>query len=699
MQRNRIIPIALLFLLMSVGIAARLVQLQGMDWRDHALRASNIHRSIRYTPAPRGQIVDSRGVILARDEPAVRATFLLSELEPVRWVARRLTKILRSNDDTFPWNEDVLWRSIQGAREQIREQFARDIDHQEHPWLTRVDPQCGRAVARAIARRPEDFPGIHAVKAGDSYTISIDPDGLFAGEIGIRKMEKVLALEPGELWSKVELAYDRVQDPDVKLQEREWVFRRQRHPLHEDVPPSLVVAISTEPEKWPGIHLEEVHDRVHPLDPFLGQLLGHTGLPSQAIVDAWESRQEPIIDRLVLRDLRVFEAVRMYSHHSADRVGRSGLESALEESLRGVPGAEVRILDQRRRSVGSALDVANAIKGSDTRLTIDSQLSRFCIDQMQEQGVQTGAVVMLDVRSGAAFCWASLPQQGMEVYRDRDLYRSRSQPRDGWFHDRVSAWPVDPGSTFKTVVGLAALQEGLVTADEKIVCNGVLDPGRPDRSRCSNHPVGITVDLSDALARSCNVYFYKLGQRLGIDKMIATGESLGLWQLSRSGIASEAVGLKPRANPVGTAIGRGFTVTPLQMARVALSIACRGKSPGVKVVTTIDGEAAQPEIELRHFESVIDGMVSAVRDRGGTASRSSYGLSVFDVAVKSGSAQISSDPSYHAWLIGFTPVVEPQFAFAISLQDVPQHGGEACAPLLASILEWLEQHRGMELRR
>ncbi|HIK82528.1 MAG TPA: hypothetical protein EYF93_06465, partial [Planctomycetes bacterium] len=92
MQRVRILFIATLLILLAAGIGSRLVVLQGLEWREHALRASSMHRSIRYFPAPRGRILDSRGIVLACDVPVVRASFLLSELEPVRWVARRLAK-------------------------------------------------------------------------------------------------------------------------------------------------------------------------------------------------------------------------------------------------------------------------------------------------------------------------------------------------------------------------------------------------------------------------------------------------------------------------------------------------------------------------------------------------------------------------------------------------------------------------------
>lgn len=700
MQRSRILPLAILILLLTVVVGLRLVQLQAMEWREHALRASSIHRSVRYIPAPRGEITDTRGVLLAGDVPVIRATFLLSELEPVRWVARRLARSIGTSVDGFPWDGDALWSSLQKARLSLRNDIIRGVPLPEHAWLKNLDVKSGRQLKSTIGLRPEDFPGVRVEDNGDSCTVLIDPQQLFAGEIAIRRLERELDLVAGTLWDQVESVYAKVQDPAVDIQEREWIFRRQRHLLLEKMPSQLVVDISTHPEKWPGIHLEEAHDRIHPRDPHLGQLLGHAGLPTERETDLWKQRQEPIIDRLALRDLRTFEALRPFSHHSADRVGRSGLEKSLEQQLRGKSGAEVRILDHRRRLVGTPLQVAPAIRGQNVRLAIDSEFSEQCARYLRQAGVAQGAAVFIDVASGEAFGWTSLPAQGMEVYRDRDLYAERSQSDQGWFYDRVSSWPVDPGSTFKTVVALLALQAGVVEPDEIVICDGILDPSQPNSNRCSNHPRGLELDLPLALSRSCNVYFYKLGQRLGIERIVEGAKGLGLWKRTGCGIISEARGIAPNTNPTGTAIGRGFTTTVLQMAQVALSISCRGETPGIRLIGDQVGTPLNPRIDLKHYETVIDGMVSAVRDRGGTASKPEYQLRGFDVAVKTGTVGISgSENLNHAWAIGFAPIVEPTVAFAISAQNVPGHGGDTCAPLLAKMLQWLVENREMELGR
>ena len=113
MQRRRILSLALLIVVLAMIVGWRLVQLQAVEWRQHALRAASIHRSVRYIPAPRGEIRDARGWLLAGDVPVIRATFVLSELEPVRWVARRLARVIGNSSDGFPWGADQLWSSLQ----------------------------------------------------------------------------------------------------------------------------------------------------------------------------------------------------------------------------------------------------------------------------------------------------------------------------------------------------------------------------------------------------------------------------------------------------------------------------------------------------------------------------------------------------------------------------------------------------------
>ena len=189
-----------------------------------------MHRSVLYSPGPRGEISDRYGVILARSIPEIRVTFLLSELEPVRWVARRIESILSSAPDgLYPWDEEAFYNSLEQLRSRFREQIAQGLTPLEIPWLKRIDPATGARIDRIIRRRPENYPGVRIQKSGDVMTLLLDPMKLFAGEMAIRR----LAMEdqrwaPDDLWARVSSVYEKVGDENIPMATRDWMFRRKR---------------------------------------------------------------------------------------------------------------------------------------------------------------------------------------------------------------------------------------------------------------------------------------------------------------------------------------------------------------------------------------------------------------------------------------------------------------------------------------
>ncbi|MDG1455344.1 MAG: penicillin-binding transpeptidase domain-containing protein, partial [Planctomycetota bacterium] len=282
-------------------------------------------------------------------------------------------------------------------------------------------------------------------------------------------------------------------------------------------------------------------------------------------------------------------------------------------------------------------------------------------------------------------------------------------------------WPIDPGSTFKPIVALIALSEGVLSPGETIDCQGYFDLQDRRANRCENHSRG-PIGLEEALAKSCNVFFYKLGQRLGLEKLIAGAEDFGFWQATIESdwrnvdddqfdrLPSEKYGQKPNSNPVGAAIGRGFIVTPIQMAKAAMILARRGDFSPVKMFQVSDsatkttkgrGRPVLDNLKPDHFESVIQGMQEAVEYGSAKNSR----LKDYNAAVKTGTVRVmktfqgrtSSTEYKHAWMIGFAPADQPKVAFAIVLQNQEKSGGKI-APLLEDALDWLQVNRGMKFR-
>ena len=678
-----------------------------------------MHRSVLYSPGPRGEISDRHGVTLSRSIPEIRVTFLLSELEPVRWVARRIESILSSAPDgLYPWDEDEFYDSLEQVRSRFRMQIAQGLTPLEIPWLKRIDPATGARIDRIIRRRPENYPGVRIQKSGDVMTLLLDPLKLFAGEMAVRR----LAMEdqrwtPDELWARVSSVYRKVGEDSIPMATRDWMFRRKRHLLLTGLDPDLVIEITLNPEKWPGLYLEEVQNREQPLQPLLSKLLGRTGVVTKEKKQQWEKNEEFIIDHLRLKDLRTIQTLRKVAHHSADQVGRSGLEGHLEESLRGTPGAQIRTVDARRRPIGGPGELIEATRGENVQLTIDAELSQAGIEWLSDafetnfmsQGLSVpdykrAALVVLDVKSGEVLGLSSLPQLDPTAYKSADQYEKFSENYPNYFLDFSIGHSIDPGSTFKPIVALVGFSEGVLLPEEKIRCEGVFDPSNPRSNTCRNHPYG-EIGIEEAISKSCNVYFNEVGNRLGLERLISGGRQFGLWERvllphpgSSEYLSFEGAGVEPNKNPVGSAIGRGFELTPLQIANAALLIARRGDR--IPISLFMDPEALATErslkipesplgLQTRHYDVVIKGMKQAAIS--GTARKSR--LKNWNAAVKTGTVKFKKANNRHAWMMGFAPAEDPEIAFAVVLQHQPGSGAST-VPVVEQLLEWLEIHRG-----
>jgi penicillin-binding protein 2 len=417
------------------------------------------------------------------------------------------------------------------------------------------------------------------------------------------------------------------------------------------------------------------------------------------------------VDLLRLRTMRSFAALRDGSHHSEDHVGHSGIESTCEELLRGLSGATLQVVDYRQNPVGDPLDSEPPEPGRDVALTLDLELCAHLDALAALRDPHGAAMLVADCRTGEILGWSSYPAAPPSVFRDPAEVQRIQGLRRAHFYDRPASYPMEPGSIFKTVVALAALEEGVIDASERIPCHGAYDEARLDSLRCPNHAPHLDLDLEEALMRSCNVYFYRVGgDRLGIGKVGEWAARVGFWQ-PVGGIPAEALGVPPRGSPHSVAIGDSFTTTPIACLRFVCMLANRGRDPGLTLLAGVPGRPLPPiEAHESTWRHIIAGLDAAVHDPRGTAEDASFGLAPFDCAAKTGTAGIpgaklppgpDGEPRElnRAWLIGFAPVDEPQLAFVIALERVEGHGGAECAPIAARILEWFEAERGLPLRR
>ncbi|TEB17903.1 Penicillin-binding protein A [Pelotomaculum sp. FP] len=365
-----------------------------------------------------------------------------------------------------------------------------------------------------------------------------------------------------------------------------------------------------------------------------------------------------------------------------ERYGRAGLESAYDRNLLGMEGAD-RFRNLLNRLLGREQ------LGGDVTLTLDSALQKLAMDLL---GGRRGAVVLLDPRTGAVRVMASSPSY--DPNRLEDIWPQLLQDPQAPLINRATQGAYPPGSTFKIITAAAALATDLSLAEKRFDCPGYLVVNGFKLDDTAAHG---EVDLTRALAVSCNTTFAQLGLIAGAEGFQRAVKAFGLLQEPPVGIPARAgtmaaAGAMTPTELASSAIGQGeVLVSPLQMALSAAAIANRGIIMQPYLVDTVKDSlgttvkqqvartwltATTPEIA----EKIKAGMTSAVKN--GTAQAAA--VSGMQVAGKTGSAQ-NPQGQTHAWFIGFAPSDQPRLAVAVVLENAGS-GGAVAAPVAGSLL-------------
>jgi penicillin-binding protein 2 len=395
-----------------------------------------------------------------------------------------------------------------------------------------------------------------------------------------------------------------------------------------------------------------------------------------------------------------------------DMIGKTGIERQYEEVLRGVDGRLLEVVDSLGRSRGE-MTREEPKRGGSVRLTLDYDLQRKAEEVLAGK---EGAVVVMDPKSGDVLALASYPNF------DPARFINRFTPEEWMSLVGDPSFPLEarairglysPGSIFKIVMALAGLDAGYVNPETTYFCSGSKEFYGTVRS-CWFKPGHGSMNLVNAIRNSCNIYFYSLGQRMGIVPIASYARMLGLGRKTGIDIPGEKEGLVPdpdwkkrttgavwyRGETISVAIGQGpLLVTPLQIAEMTACVANRG-IPVVPRLVAAGGApvTAGQRIPLRAetFESVIQGMWMSVNAEGtGRGAR----VEGFDVCGKTGSTQwISTERAErlaqqgkevrktHSWFSGFAPMSDPKIVVTV-LVEFGGGGGAAAAPLAGQIFD------------
>lgn len=404
--------------------------------------------------------------------------------------------------------------------------------------------------------------------------------------------------------------------------------------------------------------------------------------------------------------------------HQGSIVGQYGVEKSYDRHMRGVAGqknVEVDAVGHEKK----ATVVEKPQAGNDLYLTIDARLQKVAEDLL---GEEHGAIVALDPNSGDILAMASRPAFDPNVL-SRELTAKQwveiVQDEGRPLNNRASQGQYPPGSTFKIPMAIAALETKTMSPSSTVFCNGGYQFGKRlyHDWKAGGHGY---VDLHNALVHSCDVYFYTLGQRMGIDVMAEFGRDFGLGKVTGVELPSERSGIMPSTEwkqkakneqwlpgeTISAAIGQGYvTVTPLQMASLIGTVANNGINYRPRLVQAIMDRMtgnlqempAVPRgklnVKAETFRLVKEALADVVTK--GTATRAKSSL--VTIGGKTGTAQVAalrtgpeeSIPKKfrdHAWFVAFAPVESPKIAVAV-IGEHMGHGGAAAAPLAKEVIE------------
>ncbi len=469
---------------------------------------------------------------------------------------------------------------------------------------------------------------------------------------------------------------------------RETVARRRREPsyrpivLIENASFSQVAAIWSRQLELPGIIYQESPARRYATETMAAHLFGYVG----EITEAQLQRAD-------------FEGV-----ESGTIVGQAGIEQAYNRLLMGTDGVKTVPVNSVGREIGKPVAMQNPIEGRRLQLTIDADVQKATEDGFTVTGLN-GAAVVLDPRSGEVLSFSSRPAYDPNAFAagiDRATWAALNTDELKPLQNRALQGRYSPGSTFKMAVGLAGLEEGVITPDFKVHCGG----GANFYGRfflCHKKEGHGLVDLRHAIEQSCDVYFYTVGNMLGVDRIHKWATLFGLGVKSNIDLPNELTGLVPSTawkattrekkwyagETISVAIGQGqVSVTPVSLAVYAATLGNGGTRITPHLVKAVDEGAGWKAIPTPAPQSVVEvtpEKLAAIRDgmwmvvnAGGTGRRAQ--IPGHDVCGKTGTAQVISntgrlaaaksgkDLRDHGWFVFFAPRDNPEIAGVVFVE-------------------------------
>ncbi len=446
----------------------------------------------------------------------------------------------------------------------------------------------------------------------------------------------------------------------------------------------------------PGIVIDEGLTRYYPFGAGMAHILGYVSSVSDK-----DMKDDPLLEV------------------PGFKIGKSGIEKYLEKALRGESG-NLKLEVNAYGRIMKEIERVDGIPGKDVQLTIDSRLQQKAFELF---GEESGAAVLLDVHTGEILAFVSAPSfdpnmmtQGLSTEDWNALLHNERNP----LTDKAISGQYSPGSTFKMIVALAALEAGVIKPETRTYCAGKMFLGN-HAFHCWKKEGHGHLNVVEALQHSCDIFFYETAQKLGIEKIADMARRFGLGSKINIGLENEKAGLIPdkewklrrfgepwqQGESLISGIGQGYILTtPLQLATMTARLVNGGYEIKPTFLKVSDGEKSKIkkiDVSPANLELIKEGMYAVVNKPGGTAWRSQFDYHGQRMGGKTGTTQVrritmkerregikkESELPWrlrnHALFVGYAPHDNPKYAVAVLVE----HGGggsSVAAPLAGKIL-------------
>ena len=521
-----------------------------------------------------------------------------------------------------------------------------------------------------------------------SFEVYLVPEDLKEDLEVLARVGQILNMNPGEIKEKLQAQKKRTPFRPVKIK--------------SDIEWNELARLETNRVHLPGLFVDVRPRRTYAYGPLASHLIGYIGEVDE-------------------NELRQFSES---PYRMGAMIGKYGVEYQWETYLRGVDGGRRIEVDALGREIKKLRSV-EPFPGNNLILTIDFDLQKIAEEAFQQK---TGALIAMDPRNGRILAMVSKPSFDPDIFArtiSHEDWKSLAENPLSPLHNKGIQGQYPPGSVFKIISAIAGLETGVITPNTQLTCRGVYPYGNRD-FRCWREEGHGTINLHRAIVESCDIFFYQLGLKVGVDAIAHYAEKFGLGSPTGIALPHEKSGIIPSTSwkkrrlgapwysgeTLSLAVGQGYiSATPLQLLVLISAIANGGRLYLPKVTEKVEDvygnllreypvqEIGRVDISEKTLHIIQEALMGAVNDPRGTGWASV--LKEANVAGKTGTAQVIKIPQNfkkgdmdrlpwkyrdHAWFVAYAPFEDPIIAVVV-LVEHGGYGGTAAAPIAKRVIE------------